>query len=201
VKTVDQARADLDYIRHTLEEAGTFTAISGIGVALAGGVGILAAITSIALLPLRQPAWDAHVFRSFLILWVSAAALAVALFAISLYRKAQRWNMPLTRGPSRRALRCMAPGWIAAAVLTLALVLRAAWAFVPAAWLLLDGLALLGAATFSIPPVRWMGWTLLALGLSAAFFSSPLTSVLLLGAGFGLLHVIAGTYIERSDRG
>jgi hypothetical protein len=201
VKTVDQARADLDYIRQTLEQAGTFTAISGTGVALAGAVGLLA--TALTFYELRGAAhvWTPDTFRLFLLIWGIAAAVAMTIAGVSLYLKGRRWGMPLHRGPSRRALRCMAPGWIAATLLTLALVRQQAFALVPSSWLFMDGLALLGAATFSIPPVRYMGWLLLAMGVAAAFIPSPWPQVALLGAGFGLLHLIAGIHIERSHRG
>ena len=201
MNTVEQARADLDYIRQTLEQAGTFTTISGGGLAGAGAIGIAAAAVSAYWLrsSLSSP-WRAQTFYPFLLIWIAAAALAIATAGLGSVRKARRWNLPLYRGPARRALRCMAPGWVAAVLVTAALVRRGAFEFVPAAWLLLDGLALLGAATFSIPPVRWMGWILFSLGTLAALVPDPWISVFALAGGFGLLHLAAGIYIGRSDR-
>ena len=71
----------------------------------------------------------------------------------------------------------------------------------PGFWLLLDGLALLGAATFSIAPVRWMGRALAVLGILAIFHSTPLFTLTCLALGFGALHLAAGLHIARKHYG
>lgn len=194
VEPVARARADLDYIRQTLEEAGTFTAISGWGVALTGLVGLGASAAC---------AWAARgggfagpgYERAFFLAWGAALALAAPIAWASLARKSRRWRLPLATGPSRRALRCMAPGWAAAALVTAALLRGGDWRLIPGFWLLLDGLALLGAATFSIPPVRWMGRILAGLGVLAVFLPAPVFALGCLALGFGILHLATGMYI------
>lgn len=196
-KTLEQACADLDYIRQTLEQAGTFTTLSGVGVMLVGAVGLMAAAVTYKTVPLVASVWQPQLFTRFLLVWSVAAAFAAPIAGISLYLKAAKARLPLSSGPSRRALRCMAPGWICGFLVTLALIQQHQYSFVAPAWLLFDGLAWLSAATFSIPPVRWTGWSLLCFGMLSAFKPVPQVAVLCLGGGFGLLHVVAGMYIAR----
>lgn len=195
--TIDRARADLDYIRQTLEQAGTFTAISGAGVALAGIIGLGASLASALHDGARSPVWTEGYSQYFLMVWTIAVVLAVPTALVCLYRKARKWQLPLSSGPTRRALRSMAPGWLAAALMTGALVWRGPVSLVPGMWLLLDGLALLGAATFSIAQVRWMGRSLAVLGILAIFFPSPLFTLVCLALGFGCLHLSLGLHIAR----
>lgn len=213
-----RARADLDYIRQTLEQAGTFSAVSGAGVALAGAIGCVAsACTAWQLGRIYGPeiwhsglweiglwraplawSWAPAYTRAFLVIWVVALAVAAPLALWALYRKSRRWRLPLRAGPTGRALRSMAPGWLAAALVTVALGWRGAPQWLPGAWLLLAGLALLSAASFSIAPVRWLGRGLAVLGVVAFFFPSPVATLACLAVGFGVLHLWAGWRIARA---
>ncbi|MGH9508239.1 MAG: hypothetical protein ACRD13_15070 [Terriglobales bacterium] len=202
-----RVRADLDYIRHTLEQAGTFSAVSGAGVIIAGIIGCIASACTVWQFgriygpeAWRLPwswGWAADYSRVFLLIWVVAVIIAAPLALWALYRKSRRWRLPLRGGPTGRALRSMAPGWLAAALLTAALAWRGAPEWLAGTWLLLAGLALLSAASFSIAPVRWLGRGLAVLGVVAFFFPSPLVALVCLALGFGLLHLLAGWRITR----
>lgn len=198
---IARARADLDYIRTTLDQAGTFTAVSGEGVALAGVIGLVASGVTLWRAGWRAAAWSSAYRHDFLVVWTVAVAVAIPVAFFSLYRKARHLQLPLRGGPTGRALRSMAPGWLAAALVTAALVWRGEMALVPGFWLLLDGLALLGAATFSIAPVRWMGRSLAVLGVFAIFHPTPLFTLSCLALGFGALHLGMGLHIARHHDG
>jgi hypothetical protein len=197
-RSLEDARADLSYIRHTMEEAGTFTAISGWGLMLAGAVGTIAGFVSYVAGG-YAPRWSRPAFHPFLVVWTFAAIVAAPIAGVLLAGKARHRDLPLTRGPSRRALRSVLPGWLAAVVITPALLAGhgMAYTLIPSAWLTLDGLALLSAASFSVPPVRWLGWELLLFGILAAYLRTPVCAAALLGAGFGLAHLLAGAAIAR----
>lgn len=206
-----RVRADLDYIRQTLEQAGTFSAVSGAGVAVAGIIGCVASALSwwwlgqsygprVWRAAAAAGPWRPAYAGPFLVIWVAAVALAAPLALWALYHKGRKWRLPLRRGPTGRALRSMAPGWLAAALLTLALAVHGAPQWLPGTWLLLAGLALLSAATFSTPPVRWLGRGLAVLGVVAFFLPSPAVTLACLALGFGVLHLIAGWWIARATR-
>lgn len=201
MNALQQFEDNLRYIRHTLEEAGTFTHVSAGGLVLAGLIGVMAA--GAAAWRLHLPAWNAPWtavnFTPFLLIWALAAGLAAPTAAVAMMRRARQAGMPLWVGPSRRALRAMLPAWIAGALLTAAAAAHAWFALIPPLWLMLHALALLSGASFSIPPVRWMGRALFALGALAAVWPAPAAALLALGLGFGGVHLAGGLYLWRND--
>src|SRR5512141_2188248 len=90
----EHAMADLRFIRRTMEEAGSFTAVPGWGMVGVGATALLAAAAA-ALLP---AAWMA--------IWLAEAGLALLIATVSLALKARggAWpdTHPLFRGPGRR---------------------------------------------------------------------------------------------------
>ncbi len=198
MNALQQVEDNLRFIRHTLEEAGTFTQVSAGGLVLAGAIGVAAALAAAGRIGLPA-VWSAAAFQPFLIIWSAAASLAAPIAAIAMYRRARQAGVPLWVGPSRRALRSMLPAWLAGAVLTLAAVSQGWWAMVAPLWLILHALALLSGASFSIPPVRWMGWSLLLLGSFAAAWPSPAAALAALGLGFGGVHLAGGIYLWRRN--
>jgi hypothetical protein len=75
---------------------------------------------------------------------------------------------------------------------------------IPGTWLLLYGCAVIAASTAtypkSLPVVASMGVAFVVLG-GAAFALPTSTHTLLLGAGFGGLHLISGILIGRMNHG
>jgi hypothetical protein len=67
-------------------------------------------------------------------------------------------------------------------------------------WLLLYGTAFVSSGAFSIRVIPILGICFMILGLAAAFVPLGVGN-LLLGAGFGGLHIIFGLIIARSHGG
>jgi len=70
----------------------------------------------------------------------------------------------------------------------------------PSIWLLLYGTAFVSSGAFSIRVIPIMGVCFMALGAAAAFVPLAVGN-LLLGAGFGALHIIFGVIIARNYGG
>jgi hypothetical protein len=85
---------------------------------------------------------------------------------------------------------------IAGAVLTFTLAHRGAYDPLPAVWLLLYGSAFVSSGAFSIRFIPLMGVCFMILGGLAALVRLPVGNIVL-GAGFGGLHVIFGFIIAR----
>ena len=192
----EHAMADLRFIRRTMEEAGSFTAVPGWGMALVG-------VTALGVAVLAAHPRDAGVW---LAAWLSEAGLALVIAAVSLARKTRvgLWTSlaahPLLSGPGRRFALSFAPPLAAGALLTLALFRAGQVDVLPGMWLLLYGAAVATGGAFSIRIVPVMGACFMLAGL-AALAAPPAWSDAVLAAGFGGLHVVFGVIIARRHGG
>lgn len=173
------ARETLDYIRRTMETASTYTAVSGWGLIISGAVGLLA--TWIAWV--RQIPAD-------LVVWVPAAIVSVAAASIANAVKARQTGEPIWSGVLRRVFWVVIPVLVAGALLTLALETNNATHLLPGTWLAMYGAGVAAGGTFSVRAIRWMGVVFLGLGAVALF--EPAFGLVMLGVGFGGLHIGAG---------
>jgi hypothetical protein len=178
------AMDNLRFIRETMERAGSFTAVPGVGGMLMG-ISALGA----ALLAARQTRLE-----NWLAVWVGEAIFAVLIGVVAAARKARAVKAPLLSGPGRKFALGLAPSIFVAALLTGVLYRAGLYAVIPGIWLLLYGTGILSAGAFSVPVVPVMGLCFVALGAMAVF--CPLEwSHWFLAAGFGGLHLVFGARI------
>ena len=180
------AREDLRFIRRTLEQAGSFTAVPGWG-------GVLMGVTALgaAALAARQTSP-----RGWLLVWLAEAALAFALGLAAMARKARAAGQPLLSGPARKFALTLSPPLAAGALLTAVLYPSELALRLPGLWLLLYGAGVVTGGAFSVRVVPLMGLCFMLLGL-VALFGPVAWGNTLLGAGFGGLHIIFGLVIAR----
>lgn len=133
-------------------------------------------------------------------IWLAAACVAVPLGIVVLILKAKRTGDSLFSGPGRRFTLSYAPPMAAAALLTSALASAGAFDLLPATWLLLYGAAIVTGGAFSVRPVVVMGLCFMLLG-ATALAAPTAAGDWLLGAGFGLLHILSGFVIWRHHGG
>lgn len=183
----ERAIADLRYIRSAVENAGAFTAVSGLGGIAMGVVGLVAAMIA---------ASETAAPRRWLAVWLAAAVVATIIGVVSMVAKSRRAGGSLVSAPARRFALAFVPPIVVAAALTVALVSRGAYDLLPPLWLLLYGVAVSAGGAFSVRVVPVMGLALLAAG-AVAFFVPFQTANLLLGLGFGAVQVAAGVVIMR----
>ena len=173
------AKETLDYIRRTMESASTYTAVSGWGLMVSGAVGILA--TGLAWL--RGVPADLRI-------WIPAAVVSVVAASIANAMKAKKIDVPVWSGVLRRVFWVVVPVLVAGALLTFALRANNASQLLPGTWLALYGAGVAAGGTFSVRAIRWMGVVFLALGALA--LAQPEFGLIMLGIGFGGLHIGAG---------
>jgi hypothetical protein len=189
----DRAADNLRFIRETMAHAGAFTSVSGAGTAGAGVVGLAAALAA-------PPAVIATDPRRFLVVWIAAAIIAGATAGIAIRRKARRAGQSLVDGPARRFTLAFFPALTAGAVLTVALAAAGQPALLPGMWLSVYGAAVAAGGAFSVRPVPIMGFAFLALG-ALCFAVPPQAQQVVLGAGFGGVHLAFGYHIMRHHGG
>jgi hypothetical protein len=131
-----------------------------------------------------------------LVVWLVEGAVGLAIGVGTLLRKARAARAPITTGPGRRFVLSFVPPLIVGGVMTLALLQVDARALIPGTWLMLYGTGVATGGAFSVRIVPVMGLAFLALGTGALFAPAEWGNVIL-GAGFGGLHVIFGYLIAR----
>ncbi|HEV7716177.1 MAG TPA: hypothetical protein VGO53_11310 [Steroidobacteraceae bacterium] len=189
----NHAVATLTFIRASIESAGLFV-VPGMAGIVMGIIGVLASV--LASVPSLLGNW--------LEIWLVAAVLAFALGGALIARQATRSGQPRYFAPVKKFLLCLSPALMAGAVLTLTLWRVDMERLIPGVWLLLYGCAVLSASTVTSATitrlVSAMGCLFVLLGL-IAFDLPPSGHALVLGIGFGALHVIFGILIGHSTSG
>lgn len=191
VSLTQHAVDDLRFIREAMERAGSFTSIPGWG-GMAIGITALGA-TVLASRWVRAP-------QQWLMVWLLEAGVATVIAAVTMARKARRSDSPFMSGAGRRFFISYSAPMVAGAALTAALVQRAHFGTLPALWLLLYGSAFVSSGAFSLRLIPIMGVAFMILGVCAVPVDLPVANVLL-GAGFGGLHLIFGFIIGRNHGG
>lgn len=185
-----RAMENLRFIRETMESAGAFTAVPGMGVA---AMGLTALVTAVA------ARWTTTT-EGWLLTWCADAVVAFAIGAWAMRRKAARARQPLSSGAGRRFVLALGPALASAALLTVVLDRSGATGLIPGAWLLLYGVGVVGAGAFSVRIVPVLGASFMALGTLTLLAPSGWSNALM-AAGFGGLHVTFGLVIARRHGG
>jgi hypothetical protein len=182
----DRAIDNLRYIRETMERAGSFTAVSGIGIV---GMGLIAVPAALVARAQAEPS-------GWMLAWIVAAAGAVVLGVSLTARKARALGMPMVSGPGRKFALALTPALVAGAILTWALTPAAPTDVIVGAWLLLYGAGVTAGGAMSVPVVPVMGLSFMATGVVALLLPPGAANWVML-AGFGGLHIIFGSWIAR----
>jgi hypothetical protein len=186
------ALGTLNYIRASIDAAGTFSVPGSAGIAM-GTAGVAA--TFLASIPWLSAYWMA--------IWIVAAIGAAAVGSMRIARQSARGELTLYRGPTRKFILCLCPALLAGAVLTAVLAQAGEGRLIPGTWLLLYGCAVLSATMMSAAATARllgaMGTFFVILGVMA-FVLPERWHNLFLGVGFGALHLIFGVLIGRTSR-
>lgn len=185
-----------------MEGAASFTDVPGWGLVWVGAMALVAAPMAH-----RQP--DP---QRWLIVWMAAAAIAASIGGAAMYAKMRKrvgnGSARLLSAPARKFLFSFWPAMLTGAVLTFALVdvytpgipLALTARVLPGLWLLLYGMGVTTAGTFSIRAVPLMGFGFITLGVLALFVPA-INGDLMMALGFGVLHLVFGVRIARRHGG
>jgi len=189
VQIDSHAAASLRYIRSSMEAATSFAVPGSAGIAM-GAVGLVAA--GLACAPNLQRHWFS--------IWLVAAGIAGGLGGSLVIRPSSLRNLALSGTPIRKFACCLMPSLFAGAVMTAVHWSYGNWHAIPGTWLLLYGCALISASVPTTRTIGVMGGCFVALGLLALLVPDSL-QILMLGIGFGGLHVLFGLAIGRMGHG
>ena len=186
----DRAFDNLRFIRETMERSAVFTSVPGYGGMLMGATAVGASVF----------AWQAANHQNWLIIWLTEALLAFAIGFLTLWQKSKTTNASLNSAPARKFALCFAPPIIGAIILSSLFYRLDLFEFFPVVWLTLYGTAVVCGGISSVRIVPIAGWCFIALGLIAVFLPRGFGD-LMMGLGFGGLHIIFGFIVARKFGG
>lgn len=180
----------LNFIRHTMESATSFTAVPGWGMVMLGGTALAVAFLS------RKV--DSQI--TWVLLWLGEAILAGLISLVAMVKKTGSLAKLAASIPARKCALSLAPPLAAGAVLTIIMMEQRLYSVLPGMWLMLYGVAVITGGAFSVRVIPLMGicfaiFGTLALAMPAIWANG------IMAAGFGGLHVAFGLLIARRHGG
>jgi hypothetical protein len=186
----DRAIENLRFIRETMERSTHFTAVPGYG-------GLLMGVTAIAA---AYIAAQQIFLRDWLITWLVEAGLAFSIGLLAMWQKSKIAGQSLFSVPAKKFAFGFTPPLIAGVAITLGLWRYEHYEMMAPVWMLLYGASVVTGGAFSARIVPVMGWFFMALG--ALGFALPAAyGNYLMGASFGVLHIVFGAIIARKYGG
>jgi hypothetical protein len=134
--------------------------------------------------------------RDWLVVWLTASALALTIGGWTMALKARRAGTSVFSYSGRRFVLSYVPPLAVGVLLTLVLVRAGLYSALPGTWLLLYGTGVVTGGAFSVRVVPIMGLCFMTLG-AVALLAPPGWGEWLMAAGFGGLHIIFGLIIAR----
>lgn len=186
VSLSDRAAENLKFIRETMERSTHFTAVPGYGGMLMGVTAVVAAYIA------SQQVY----FREWLIVWLTEAFLAFAIGLLAMWQKSKIAKSSLLSAPARKFGLGFVPPLICGIAITLGLWRYEHYEMMAPVWMLLYGAAVVTGGAFSVRVVPVMGWVFIAMG-AIAFALPTVYGNYLMGASFGLTHIVFGLIIAR----
>jgi hypothetical protein len=180
----------IQFIRRTMENATSFTAVPGWGMVLLGATafGTAALARSVS----------SHVV--WVLLWLGEAALAAIIVLVTMVHKAGGLAKLANSVPARKCALSLVPPLAAGGVLTLVFMEHHLYAVLPGMWLMLYGVAIITGGAFSVRVVPVMGICFAVLGAVALGLPARWADAMM-AAGFGGLHTAFGWIIARRHGG
>lgn len=189
VRLDSHAAATLRYIRSSMEGAVLFAVPGSAGIVL-GSIAIVA--TGLCLAPGLHKYW--------LGIWLCAALVGAVLGSVLILRESSLRDLRLVGTPLLKFALCLSPSLAAGLVMTAVHWSAGNQHAIPGTWLLLYGCALLTASTATTRIIAALGALFALFGLAALLLPDSL-QILMLGAGFGGLHIVFGFLIGRIGHG
>ena len=134
--------------------------------------------------------------EGWLITWFMEGMLAMGIGSIAVKIKSDASDEPMLSAPARRFALSFAPPLVVGALLTVVLYRSNLAGAIPGTWLLLYGTGVVTGGAYSVRVVPIMGLCFMLLG-GVALFVPFTTANMLLGVGFGGLHLVFGYIIAR----
>ena len=195
--------SDIRYIREIMQLSSEHTILPD-RAAIVGGVLVLASTfltwslthtadaRNVVFLPPLQKLLVACV-------WTVTALSSVVLYWVLAVKESRRLGVSMESRPTRLARQAIGPSILAAAVLTLRLILDRHYGFIPSIWMLCYGIGLYNAGLFSSEEPRLLGLLFMVTGI-VSMLCLPDMDLWMSALSFGGYHIAFGLYVLRKKR-
>ncbi len=180
----DRAFDNLKFIRETMERSAVFTSVPGYGGMFMGATAIAAAVIANF-----QP-----VIRDWLTVWLVEAFLAAGIGFFAIWQKSKITKNSLLSAPAKKFAMSFLPPILGAVFITFGLWRFGHFEIMIPVWITLYGAAVVCGGANSVRIVPIAGWFFIAVG-AIAFFLPLGFENLMMGIGFGLLHIVFGAVV------
>jgi hypothetical protein len=133
-------------------------------------------------------------------IWLGAALLGAVVGSILIVRESSLRDLRLAGTPLLKFALCLSPSIGAGLVMTAVHWFAGNLHAIPGTWLLLYGCALVAASAATTRVIAALGALFMLFGLLALLLTDGF-QILILGAGFGGLHIAFGVLIMRTSHG
>lgn len=188
---------DISDIKQMMNKSSRFISLSGLSGILAGVYAIIGAGFAYWLVMNSGRDYlilDGYVFRLILLDLLLIALFSAVTGIILTTRKAKKNEAKIWDASSRRLVINFLIPLIAGGLYILIILSNQKYGQTGALMLIFYGLALVNASKYSIGDIRYLGYTEIVLGLICALF--PGYGFWLWVLGFGVMHIIYGTYMH-----
>lgn len=189
---------DLSEIKHLMNKSSRFMSLSGLSGILAGIYALTGAFFVNRIINNIKEA--SNTFESFVISYNSVITLILIAFGVLFlsiitaiylsWRKAKKHNESLWDATSKRLLINFMIPLITGGVFIIFLVEKEMFSLVAPLTLAFYGLALVNASKYTLGYIRYLGLTIITLGLISLWFLGY--GLLFWALGFGVCHIIYG---------
>ncbi len=190
---------DISEIKELMNKSSRFISLSGLSGVLAGVYALIGAYFAYTVIYVTQTPSDNYrsiVLYELEMIQLFAIALIVVILSITTgivlsWKKAKKHNERFWNATSKRLLINFLIPLITGGFIIVFMIEKEVYLYVAALTLIFYGLALVNSSKYTLGDVRYLGLTLIVLGLASAWFLGY--GLFFWAAGFGVCHIIYGT--------
>ena len=199
----DKYRKDIEDIKNLMNRSSTFLSLSGFSGVLAGVYALVGAYVANQILQgagSYQQGPEQEIFRDIAITAAAVLLLSLITAGVLTYLKAEKAGENIWNTTSRRMLINFLIPLVTGGAFALLLLRTESYSLIAAVMLIFYGLSCVNASKYTLHDVRYLGLTVIVLGLVAT--ALPQHALLLWALGFGICHIIYGSIMYfKYDRG
>lgn len=185
---------DIHDIKDMMNRSSQFISLSGLSGVLAGVYALVGAYIADGLIAAQQNQYiilESATFKQIVIVAFSVLFLSIATALVLTHFKAKKQGEKIWNSTARRMIINFLIPLVSGGIFALLLLRHEIYGLIAPVTLIFYGLACINASKYTLRDLRYLGITVLVLGLMATEFSGY--GLQFWAVGFGICHIIYGT--------